>query len=88
MEKVQHFSNKGQQGYDLAKARLAKAYGRPCIIADVCECQLKEFPSVKANNPEALKRFSELLERVLTTLDDINYLGSLNSLDNMAQLVN
>jgi len=35
-----------------------------------------------------LKRFAELLEKALITVDNINYLGSLNSLDTMAQLVN
>jgi len=72
--KIQHFSNKGDQGYQLA--------------TDACEHQLKTAPFVKSNDPESLKRFAELLERVLITLDDINYLGSLNALDTMAQLAN
>ena len=53
-----------------------------------CERQLKTAPSVKPNEPEALKLFAESLEKVLITLDDIHYAGSLNSLDTMAQLVN
>ena len=28
-EKIKHFSNKGDLGYQLAKARLEKEYGRP-----------------------------------------------------------
>ena len=61
---------------------------RPCIIADVCERQLKTAPFVKSNDPESLKRYAEQLEKALITLDDINYLGSFDSLETMAQLAN
>ena len=87
-EKIKHFSNKGDLGYQLAKARLEKEYGRPCIIADVCERKLKTAPFVKSNDPESLKRYAEQLEKAMITLYDINYLGSFDSLETMAQLAN
>ena len=87
-EKIKHFSNKGDLGYQLAKARLEKEYGRPCIIADVCERKLKTAPFVKYNDPESLKLYAEQLEKAMITLDDINYLGSFDSLETMAQLAN
>ena len=37
--KLQHFCNKGNAGFHLAKARLEKEYGQPCVIADACEQQ-------------------------------------------------
>ena len=87
-EKIQHFSNKGEQGYSLAKSRLQKEFGRPCVIADVCEKQLKNAIPVKANEPAALKRFAESLEKALIILEEIDYLGSLNSIDTITLLVN
>jgi len=59
--------------------------------ADACKRQLKSSPVVKfndPNDPESLKLFAELLEKALITVDDMNYLGSLISLDTMVQLVN
>ena len=85
-EKIQHFSNKGNLGYQFVKARLEKEYGWPCIIADVCERQLKTAYLVKPNDPQSLKRYAERLEKALIALDDINYLGSFNSLETMVQL--
>ena len=79
-EKIRHFSDKGDRGYQLAKARLKKENGRPCINADVCERELKTAPFVNSNDPE-----SELLKKALITLDDINYLGNFDSLETMAQ---
>ena len=87
-EKIQHFSIKGEQGYSLAKSRLQKEFGRPCVIADVCEKQLKNAIPVKANEPAALKRFAESLEKALIKLKEIDYLGSLNSIDTITLLVN
>jgi len=39
--------------------------------------------AVRYNDPNNLKRFAELLERTLIPLDDINFVGGLNSLDTM-----
>ena len=86
--KLQHFSNKGDAGFHLAKARLEKEYGQPCVIADACEQQLKAARNVRFNDPEGIKCYAELLERTLATIEDINFIGSLNSLDTMTQLVN
>ena len=87
-DKIQHFSNKGEDGYFLAKSKLHKEYGWPCVIADVCEKQFKNATPVKSNDLEALKRFAESLEKSLIILDEINCLGSLNSIDTMTLLVN
>ena len=76
-EKIQHFLSKGDLGYQLAKARLKKEYGRSCIIDDVCERQLNTAPLVKPNDPQSLKRYAEQLEKALIALDDINYSGDL-----------
>ena len=43
-EKIQHFSETGQNCYRLAKDRLFKEYGSPWIVSDVCEQRLKKFP--------------------------------------------
>ena len=87
-EKIQHFSNKGEQGYSLVKSRLQKEFGSPCVIADVGEKQLKNAIPVKANEPAALKRFAESLEKALIILEEIDYLGSLNSIDTITLFVN
>ena len=86
--KLQHFSNKGDAGFHLAKARLKTEYGQPCVIADACEQQLKAAKYERFNDPEMIKRFAELLEKTVVTIEDINFSGSLNSLDTMTQLVN
>ena len=86
--KLQHFSNKGDVGFHLAKARLEKEYGQPCVIADACEQQLKAATNVRFNDPEGIKCYAELLERPLVTIEDINFSGSLNFLDIMTQLAN
>ena len=74
--------------YTLAKERLNQEYGRPCIIADICEQTLLQALQVKANNPAALKSYSELLERMHGTLANVCKMGSLNSLDSMTKLMN
>ena len=43
---------------------------------------------MRFNDPERIKRYVKLLERTLVTIEDINFSGSLNSLDTMTQLVN
>ena len=78
-DKIQHFSNKGDAGYALACERLEREYGRPNIIADACEQRLKAAKAVKSNDLIGLKRFSELLEQTLITLEDIRCFGSLSS---------
>ena len=75
--KLQHFSNKGDAGFNLAKERLEREYGRSCIIADACEQQLKAAKPVRFNDPETLKSFAELLETTLVTIEDIRFFGSL-----------
>ena len=87
-ERLQHFSNKGDDGFKLAKERLEREYGRPCVIADACEQQLKAFKTVRSNDYENIKKYAEILEKTLITLEDIRFFGSLNSLDTMAQLIN
>ena len=87
-DKIEHFSGRGSMAYTLAKERPYQEYGRPCIIADICEQTLLQAPQVKANNPAALKSYSELLERMHGTLANVCEMGSLNSLDSMTKLVN
>ena len=87
-DKIEHFSERGSMAYTLAKERLYQEYWRPCIIADICEQTLLQAPPVKANNPAALKSYSELLERMHGTLTNVCKMGSLNSLDSMTKLVN
>ena len=87
-DRIQHFSDKGISGYRMARDRLEREFGRPCIIAEACEQRLKGSSAVKSNDPESLKEFSELLEKTLISLEDIHYYGSINSLDTMTHLIN
>ena len=68
-EKLNHFSNKGSESYELAVDRLEREYGRPCIIVDACEQQLRTAKAVKPDDPESLKCFSDLLEKTKITLE-------------------
>ena len=86
--KIEHFGERDEQAYELAKERLKREFGRSCIIADLCEQQLKDAPQVKSNDSASLKSYSELLEKTLSTLQNMHYLGSFNSLDCMTKLVN
>ena len=61
-KRIQHFAGKGDQCYQLAKERLRKQYGSPCVVSDECEQRLRKFPTIKSDNSNELKRFSELLE--------------------------
>ena len=86
--RFQHFTDKGDAGYLMALERLEMEYGQPCIIVDAYEQRLKQTDAVKSNDPDSLKRFSELLEKTLIVLEDIQFYGSINSLDTMTYLVN
>ena len=77
-ESIEHFSEKGDLAYALAKSKLQREFGRPCIIADICEQRLKEAPQVKSNHPASIKGFSELLEKSLITLQSLKIAGSFN----------
>ena len=70
-DKIEYFSERGSMAYTLAKGRLYQEYGRPCIVADICEQTLLQAPQVKANNPTALKSYSELLERMHGILTNV-----------------
>ena len=82
------FLKKGDLAYALAKSKLQRKCGRPCIIADICEQKLKEAPQVKSNHPAGIKGFSKLLETSLITLQSLQIAGSFNSLDTLTRLVN
>ena len=86
--RFQHFTDKGDAGYLMALERLEMEYGQPCIIVDAYEQRLKQTDAVKSNDPDSLKGFSELLEKTLIVLEDIQFYGSINSLDTMTYLVN
>ena len=85
--KIDHYVGRGEMAYHLAKTKLQQEYGRECVIADICEQEIKEAPQVKANDPESFKRFSETLERALVTLQNLSSFGSVNSLDTMTKLI-
>ena len=78
-DKIEHFSERGSMAYTLAKEKLYQEYGRPCIIADICEQTLLQAPQVKVNNPAAQKSCSELLERMHGTLANVCEMESLNT---------
>ena len=81
--KIEHYADRGTFAYRLAKDRLQREYGRECLIADMCEQNLINAPSVNNNDPEGLKHYSEILEKALITLQGLSTFGSVNSLDSM-----
>ena len=86
-EKIQHFSETGQNCYRLAKNRLFKEYGSPWIVSDVCEQRLKKFPSIISGDAKELKRFAEFLEKCSVIVKDIRCYSNLDSLDALTLLV-
>ena len=70
-EKIQHFSETGQNCYRLAKDHLFKEYGSPWIVSDVCEQRLKKFPSIISGDAKELKGFAELLEKCSVIVKDM-----------------
>ena len=86
-EKIQHFSETGQNCYRLAKDRLFKEYVSPWIVSDVCEQRLKKFPSILSGDAKELKRFAELLEKCSVIVKDIICYSNLDSLDTLTLLV-
>ena len=72
----------------MALERLEMKYGQPCVIFDAYEQRLKQTDAVKFNDPYCLKKSSELLEKTLIVLEDIQFYGSINSLTTMNNLVN
>ena len=42
--KIEHFGERDEQAYELAKERLKREFGTSCIIADLCEQQFKDAP--------------------------------------------
>ena len=47
----------------MARNRLEREFGQPCIIAEACKQRLKDSSAVKSNDLESLKEFSELIEK-------------------------
>ena len=60
---IEHFSNKGIDGYGLALDRLEREYGQPWVIANACERRLQKFVNVKSNDLEKLRMFADFLEK-------------------------
>ena len=57
-------------------------------MTDMCEQRLFSAPSVKSNDPEGLKNYSEALEKALITLQTLSSFASVNWLDSMTKLIN
>ena len=87
-DQIEHFLNKGIDGYGLALDRLKREYGQPWVIADACERRLLKFVNVKSNDLENLRMFADLLEKTKVLLKDIQCYGSLNFLESITMLVN
>ena len=62
-------------------------FRRPCIIPHICEQQLRDAPQVKSNDSTSLKSFSTLLAKTFTTLQKLDELSFVNSLDAISKLV-
>ena len=86
-EKIQHFSEIGQNCYRLAKDCLFKEYGSLWIMSDVCKQRLKKFPSIISGDAKELKKFAELLEKCSVIVKDIRCYSNLDSLDTLTLLV-
>ena len=86
-EKIQHFSETGQNCYRLAKNRHFREYGSPWIASDVCEQRLKKFPSIISGDAKELKRFAELFEKCSVIVKDIRCYSNLDSLYTLTLLV-
>ena len=85
---IEHFSNKGIDGYGLALDRLEREYGQSWVIADACERRLQKFVNVKSNDLGNLRMFADLLEKTEVLSKDIQCYGSLNSSGSITTLVN
>ena len=85
-EKI-HFSETGQNCYQLAKDCLFKEYDSPWIVSDVCKQRLKKFPSIISGDAKELKRFAELPEKCSVIVKDIRCYSNLDSLDTLTLLV-
>nr|CAB3263161.1 uncharacterized protein LOC104265735 [Phallusia mammillata] len=85
--KIDHLTKRPVEGYRQARQKLFHEYGQPHIIANACEQHLKKSPRLKGDQPERLMQFADLLEKCLTTLEDIDEYAGLNSLDTMLQLI-
>ena len=86
--KIEYCGEMGEEAFELAKNKLKREFGRSCIIADLCEQQLRDAWQVKANDTASLKLFSELLERTNITLQNLQEQRNANSLDFTTKLVN
>ena len=63
----------GQFGYQMAQERLKSKCGQRCIIAESCEQRLKAANGIKSNDLEGIKNFTELLEKTMIILEDIQH---------------
>ena len=68
-ERIQRLGRGGELCYRLAKERLLKEYGSSWVALHLCEQRIKNFPNVKPNDAEEIKKFSELLKKTLVTVD-------------------
>ena len=74
-------------GYRTARALLQKSYGSSYKIASAYVEKLSSGPAIKAEDGEALKRFSIALTGCKNTLTEIGYLNKLENPDTLRAIV-
>ena len=74
-------------GYRTARALLQKSYGSSYKIASAYVEKLSSGPAIKAEDGEALKRFSIALTACKNTLTEIGYLNKLENPDTLRAIV-
>ena len=74
-------------GYQKARDLLKKRYGQSYRIASAFVEKLVKGSAIKAEDGEALRRFSILLTSCKNTLQDIGYLNKVENPDNMKAIV-
>ena len=75
-------------GYQKARDLLKKSYGQSYRIASAFVDKLAKESAIKAEDGEALRRFSILLTSCKNTLQDIGYLNKVDNPDTMKTIVN
>lgn len=76
------------EGYQTARKLLKQRYGQSYRIATAYLDRITKLPQIKADDGEALQRFSVMLTSCKNTLKEIGFLGKLESPDNLQSVVN
>ena len=80
-------SMEAREGYSEARRLLSKTYGQNYTIATACINKVIQGPPIKADDAQALQKFSVQLMSCRNTLKDIGYINKIENADSLKRVI-